>query len=445
MAEEDSFTSAMAKKANEYYDSLYPKAVAKPVGILAKLPWLKTLDADQQQNAILVADEAKKQGVPVNYALSVANAESGLMHDLSKPSKKGAIGIMQLLPTTAQEGNIDPNDINQNIQFGISYLKKQLDANNGNRRLASVAYNAGPDNDFFYGGKIPNETKKYLDRIKFLNGFEELKTPEQEEQAKSEQGQDVMKATGLGALAGAGIGTAEQAINLRNAFKNDSSGTKWIKNWAGQNKVVEGGVPEAANIYNRGKWHGPVGEKAQKLWGSPSSLDEPIGAIEKLNYRREMARKLNLMDKASSIAGKIPGLSILAGGIAGHELAQGAQDWQGGDKPLGAIKMIRGAGSALAMVPHPFTRIAGTGIALATEPAEGILSAYRRLSDTPEETNMPTEAEINANQRAAFSLPSRRFLPSHESVPFIPKETNMPTDEEIAANQHAVFSLPRRP
>ena len=101
MAEEDSFTSAMAKKANEYYDSLYPKAVAKPVGILAKLPWLKTLDADQQQNAILVAEEAKKQGVPVNYALSVANAESGLMHDLSKPSKKGAIGIMQLLPTTA--------------------------------------------------------------------------------------------------------------------------------------------------------------------------------------------------------------------------------------------------------------------------------------------------------------------------------------------------------
>ena len=299
--------------------------------------------------------------------------------------------------------------------------------------------------DFFYGGKIPNETKNYLERIKSLNGFEELKTPEQEEQAKSEQGQDVMKATGLGALAGAGIGTAEQAINLRNAFKNDSSGTKWIKNWAGQNKVVEGGVPEAANIYNRGKWHGPVGEKAQKLWGSPSSLDEPIGAIEKLNYRREMARKLNLMDKASSIAGKIPGLSILAGGIAGHELAQGAQDWQGGDKPLGAIKMIRGAGSALAMVPHPFTRIAGTGIALATEPAEGILSAYRRLSDTPEETNMPTEAEINANQRAAFSLPSRRFLPSRESVPFIPKETNMPTDEEIAANQHAVFSLPRRP
>ena len=107
MAEEDSFTSAMAKKANEYYDSLYPKAVAKPVGILAKLPWLKTLDADQQQNAILVAEEAKKQGVPVNYALSVANAESGLMHDLSKPSKKGAIGIMQLLPTTAQEGNMN--------------------------------------------------------------------------------------------------------------------------------------------------------------------------------------------------------------------------------------------------------------------------------------------------------------------------------------------------
>ena len=163
---------------------------------------------------------------------------------------------------------------------------------------------------------------------------------------------------------------------------------------------------------------------------------------------RKLAQQANnskLMSGVSSIAGKIPGLSILAGGIAGHELAQGAQDWQGGDKPLGAIRMIRGAGSALAMVPHPFTRVAGTGIALATEPAEGLLSAYRRLSDTPEESNMPTEAEINANQRAAFSLPSRRFLPSRESVPFIPKETNMPTDEEIAANQHAVFSLPRRP
>lgn len=113
--------------------------------------------------ASMVASEAQRQGVDPDLAVRVANQESRLNHGQVSPA--GAIGVMQLMPSTAKDLGVDPTDLNQNIQGGVSYLKQQLDTFK-DPRLAAAAYNAGPGAVQKYGGVPPYaETKAYVDAV----------------------------------------------------------------------------------------------------------------------------------------------------------------------------------------------------------------------------------------------------------------------------------------
>jgi len=82
-------------------------------------------------------------------------------------SSAGAMGLMQLLPSTAEMYDVkNPFDPKQNLSGGIRYLKDLLRDHNGNIALALASYNAGPTTVASKGG-IPNypETKKYVERI----------------------------------------------------------------------------------------------------------------------------------------------------------------------------------------------------------------------------------------------------------------------------------------
>lgn len=83
-------------------------------------------------------------------------------------SRKGALGMMQLLPSTARDMSVrDPLNPEENIRGGSRYLRLMLDQFDNNVELALAAYNAGPNAVKKHGGIPPyEETQTYVKRVK---------------------------------------------------------------------------------------------------------------------------------------------------------------------------------------------------------------------------------------------------------------------------------------
>ncbi len=114
----------------------------------------------------LAERKAREYGLSPELVKSVIEAESNW--DPYARSRKGALGLMQLMPETAKElGVRNPFDPEANIDGGTRYLKYLIERF-GDLELALAAYNAGPRVVEKYG-KIPpiRETREYVKKVLF--------------------------------------------------------------------------------------------------------------------------------------------------------------------------------------------------------------------------------------------------------------------------------------
>ena len=113
----------------------------------------------------LISKYADRNGLDEDFVKAVINQESGFNPNAT--SHCGAMGLMQLMPSTAQGlGVTNAYDAEQNIEGGTKYLKGLMDRFNNDKSLALAAYNAGPNAVKKYGGIPPYaETQNYVKNV----------------------------------------------------------------------------------------------------------------------------------------------------------------------------------------------------------------------------------------------------------------------------------------
>jgi soluble lytic murein transglycosylase-like protein len=148
-----SLVTAFEKEVELPPPAAAPAAVAPAAPAIAKKNPRELVDA-----------AAAKNGLPPKFVHSVVAAESAYQVDAVSP--KGAIGLMQLMPGTAQVYGADPHDPAQNVEAGAAYLRELLIKYNGDASKALAAYNAGPGAVDQYQGVPPYaETRTYVQRV----------------------------------------------------------------------------------------------------------------------------------------------------------------------------------------------------------------------------------------------------------------------------------------
>ena len=114
-----------------------------------------------------------KYGIDGDFIKAIIKQESGF--NPKATSKKGAMGLMQLMPKTAQSlGVSDAYNPWENVEGGVKYLKGLLNRFDNDKKMALAAYNAGPNAVKKYGGIPPyKETQNYVNSI--MSSYSKIK------------------------------------------------------------------------------------------------------------------------------------------------------------------------------------------------------------------------------------------------------------------------------
>lgn len=123
----------------------------------------RTIAADVSTNEVkaIIVKQSIELGIDPALGLSIAKTESGFRHNSRSPY--GAVGVFQLMPTTARNMGLNPYYLSDNIRGGLMYYKMMYKMF-GSTELALAAYNAGPV-AVARQKAVPNSTKNFVNKI----------------------------------------------------------------------------------------------------------------------------------------------------------------------------------------------------------------------------------------------------------------------------------------
>lgn len=166
----DSDPQVMQPVANPEPSMQSPKTEQKP---LAQAGPLNTAPPKVKD---YIERVAKEVDIDPHLLAAIAHNESGFR--LGARSSAGAIGLFQLMPSTAKELGVNPHDPYQNVLGGAKYIKDKINKYKGDLKLALAAYNAGPgnvDRAIKKAGNVtdwetvqnylPRETQRYVPKV----------------------------------------------------------------------------------------------------------------------------------------------------------------------------------------------------------------------------------------------------------------------------------------
>ena len=146
---------ATAGSMRDNLNALRHRILADPFPIPAKID-----EGSYYQMAIRMAE---RHDIPKQLFFNLVTAESNWDPLITSP--RGAIGLAQLMPGTAEELGVDPWDALDNLEGGARYLRQQYQRF-GSWELALAAYNAGPGAVQRFDGIPPYaETQEYVAKI----------------------------------------------------------------------------------------------------------------------------------------------------------------------------------------------------------------------------------------------------------------------------------------
>lgn len=197
--------------------------------------------------------------------------------------------------------------------------------------------------------------------------------------------------------------------------KPQTSGTKWMQNWAGVDKEIAGGVPQASAQYQRMKGQGPVTSRMTKMFG-PSPAGEPgqpkVPLLDRLQQQSADAAKAAESAKAAEAAADaathaklgaaMPGVGStlakvatspvvqgpLAGAAAGLGFHEAYQRFVEGDRSGAVIAALGGIGAVMSMFPG--LGLAGSALSAASVPAQYVNQGLKNpeAQQNPQGRNM---------------------------------------------------------
>lgn len=134
-------------------------------GVSAYSGWNYSKQLYKEKYDSVIRETAERYSVDPALVKAVIHAESRF--NPGARSRRGAMGLMQLMPSTARIlGVRHPFSISDNIEGGVKYLARLLKTFNGNLHHSIAAYNAGEGAVAKYGGVPPfRETRAYVQRV----------------------------------------------------------------------------------------------------------------------------------------------------------------------------------------------------------------------------------------------------------------------------------------